>query len=155
MKSVNGVGTTKGLITIKVKIFDIEKEMDVYIIEKEDFEDFIIGIDMVKSFKLTQDEKLEITQKKDINIGKTDKRIKIDNTDHESNYNETKRYSVNFNEHIKEDEFKVKLDHLDNIKKIQIEKLIEQYKPIFAKDKYDIGTVRDYEARIDLIVEIL
>lgn len=64
MKSVNGVGTTKGLITIKVKIFDIEKEMDVYIIEKEDFEDFIIGIDMVKSFKLTQDEKLEITQKK-------------------------------------------------------------------------------------------
>ncbi|VVC31152.1 Ribonuclease H-like domain, partial [Cinara cedri] len=27
------------------------------------------------------------------------------------------------------------------------------YKAIFAKDKYDIGTVKDYEARIDLLVD--
>lgn len=31
--------------------------------------------------------------------------------------------------------------------------LIDKYKNIIAKDKYDIGTVKDYEARIDLIID--
>lgn len=145
MKSVNGVGPTKGLITIKIRIFDIEKEMDVYIVEEKNFQDFIIGLDMIKTFKLIQNEELQISQKKE-----SDLKIK---TDKMNNYNENKQYSVNFNEHIKEDEFKVMLDHLDNIKKIKIEKLIEEHNVIFAKDKYDIGTVADYEARIDLIVD--
>lgn len=145
LKSVNGVGPTRGLITIKIRIFDIEEEMDVYIVEEKNFQDFIIGLDMIKTFKLIQNEELQISQKKetDLNI-KTDKR---------NNYNENKQYSVNFNEHIKEEEFKVMLDHLDNIKKTKIEKLIEEHNSIFAKDKYDIGTVADYEARIDLIVD--
>lgn len=42
---------------------------------------------------------------------------------------------------------------MDNTKRIKIEKLIEKYKTIFAKDKYDIGTVSDYEARIDLTID--
>lgn len=145
MKSVNGVGPTKGLITIKIRILDIEKEMDVYIVEEKNFQDFIIGLDMIKTFKLIQNEELQILQKKE-----TDLKIK---TDKMNNYNENKQYSVNFNEHIKEDEFKVTLDHLDNIKKTKIEKLIEEHNSIFAKNKYDIGTVADYEARIDLTVD--
>lgn len=139
------MGPTKGLITIKIRILDIEKEMDVYIVEEENFQDFIIGLDMIKTFKPMQDEELEISQKKE-----TDLKLKIDEM---NDYDENKQYSVNFNEHIKEDEFKVILDHLDNIKKIKIEKLIEEHNSIFAKDKYDIGTVADYEARIDLIVD--
>ena len=51
MKTVNGENKTDGLITIKIKIFKIEEEMDVYII-KEDFGDFIIGLDMIKKFRL-------------------------------------------------------------------------------------------------------
>ncbi|CAB3223065.1 unnamed protein product [Arctia plantaginis] len=43
-------------------------------------------------------------------------------------------------------------DHLDNEKKIEMDKIIKEYKTIFAKDKYDIGTVRDYEAHIELLV---
>lgn len=43
---------TKGLITTKVKIFDIEEYIDVFIVEKEDFEDFLIGLDIIKKFKL-------------------------------------------------------------------------------------------------------
>lgn len=35
----------------------------------------------------------------------------------------------------------------------EIYELIDTYKAIFAKDKYDIGTVREYEARIDLLVD--
>jgi len=33
-----------------------------------------------------------------------------------------------------------------------INKLIKKYRAVFAKDKYDIGTVKEYEARIDLII---
>lgn len=102
LKSVNGVGTTKGLITIKVKIFDIEKEMDVYIIEEEDF---IIGLDMIKLFKLTENEKLEISQKKETDIINIGIKTEINNTDDENDNSKIKQYSVNFNEHIKENEF--------------------------------------------------
>lgn len=58
LRTVNSVGTTKGLITIKIKIFGTEKEMDVYIIEEENFQDFITGLDMIKNFKLKQNENL-------------------------------------------------------------------------------------------------
>jgi len=31
--------------------------------------------------------------------------------------------------------------------------LVNKYKQIFAKDKFDIGTVQEYEARIDLTID--
>jgi len=45
------------------------------------------------------------------------------------------------------------MNHIDLQKKAEINKLLEKYESIFAKDKYDIGTVNEYEARIDLLVE--
>ncbi|XP_069362102.1 putative autophagy-related protein 11 [Maniola hyperantus] len=146
MKTVNGVKKTDGLITIKIKILDLEEEVDVYIIENEDFDDFIVGLDMIKKFKLTQNEDLRIEQKKTTN--KIDMMSK-DNTNEDKNI---KAYAINFNEHIETQEFVSMTDHLDNEKKIEIEKIIKEYKTIFAKDKYDIGSVKDYEARIDLLV---
>lgn len=138
MRTVNGVKKTDGLITIKIKIFDLEEDVDVYVVENNDFVDFIIGLDMIKKFKLTQNEDLQIEQKNITNNEDKDKKV---NT-----------YSINFNEHIETEEFKVTIDHLDNEKKIKIEQIIEEYKTIFAKDKYDIGSVREYEAHIDLLV---
>jgi len=44
------------------------------------------------------------------------------------------------------------VNHLDFYQLSKIEKLIEKYKPVFAKYKYDVGTVRYYEAHIDLMV---
>ncbi len=35
---------------------------------------------------------------------------------------------------------------------MKIEELVEKYKTVFAKDQFDICTVKNYEARIDLIV---
>lgn len=64
LKTVNGVTHTKGLVTIKAKIFDMEEYIDVFITEKDDFEDFLIGLDIIKKFKLIQDENLQISQKK-------------------------------------------------------------------------------------------
>lgn len=63
--TINGVKITKGMITIKIKILDIEKEIDVYIIDEDNFEyEFLIGLDIIKQFRLIQDEDLKITQKK-------------------------------------------------------------------------------------------
>jgi hypothetical protein len=150
IKTVNGVKKTDGLVTIKIKIFDIEDEVDVFIVNREDFEDFLIGLDMIKKFKLTQDKELKILQEK---IDKTNESNKIKTDTAEKKKRNIEQYSVNFNEHVEEDEFQIKLEHLDKMKKKEIEKLIDEHKSVFAKDKYDVGTVKDYEARIDLIVD--
>ncbi|CAB3256939.1 unnamed protein product [Arctia plantaginis] len=114
MKTVNGEKKMDGLITIKIKIFDLEEEVDVYIVENEDFEDFIIGLNMIKKFRLTQNENLQIEQKKIIN--KID-RMSKDNRNEDKNI---KTYTVNFNEHIETEEFVSMIDHLDNEKKFEL-----------------------------------
>ncbi|KAK9886419.1 hypothetical protein WA026_016698 [Henosepilachna vigintioctopunctata] len=60
---------------------------------------------------------------------------------------------INFNEHVNKNEFITNLHHLDYNKKTQIQRLIDKYDNVFAKDKYDVGTVKEYEARIDLLVD--
>lgn len=52
-----------------------------------------------------------------------------------------------------EENFKIIVNHLEYEEKNEIEKFIEKYKTVFAKDRYDIGAVRNYEAHIDLLVE--
>lgn len=141
LRTVNGVTYTKGLIRIKVKIFDIEEYVDVFIVDKLDFEDFIIGLDMIKKFKLAQNEDLKILQK-------TKREINTMNA-----FEEIKEIKVNFNEHVSKNDFITNLHHLDDIRKTRIHNLIENYNTVFAKDKYDVGTVTDYEARIDLLVD--
>lgn len=132
LKTISGVSVTKGLTRIKLKIFNIEKKVDVFIVENENFHDFLIGLDIIKEFKLRQDENLIISQKQ---------------------LQKSNMIEINFNEHIIEKDFKIDLHHLDYKKKIKVEQLIEDYKTIFAKDKYDVGTLKDYEARIDLLVD--
>jgi len=73
LKSVNGVNHTNGLVRIKIKIFNIEKEVDIYVVERENFEDFIIGLDLIPMFKLRLNENLEVSQK----IGKEIEEPKI------------------------------------------------------------------------------
>lgn len=49
LKTINGVMKTNGLTNIK--IFEIEKNVDVYIIENKNFQcEFLIGLDMIKAF---------------------------------------------------------------------------------------------------------
>jgi len=63
LKTINGVMKTKGRITLKVKIYNVEKEMNIFIVDNENFNyDFLIGLDGIKEFKLIQNEDLKITQ---------------------------------------------------------------------------------------------
>lgn len=103
LKTVNGVTKTKGLITIKVKIFEIEEYIDVFIVERNDFEDFLIGLDIIKKLKLIQDENVQVSQKKEITI--------------ENESEVIKEFKVNFNEYVIEEEFISNLDYLDRVKK--------------------------------------
>ena len=145
------------MTTIKIKIFDIEENADVYIIDGEEFKyDFLIGLDIIKQFKLVQDEHLNITQKKkeviEEKINPINEDINRNNNSKEVKY-ETNGSLINFNEHIKEEDFRMSMGNLSVKQKSEIHRLIDTYKAIFAKDKYDIGTVKEYEARIDLIMD--
>lgn len=91
---------------------------------------------MIKEFKLIQDENLEISQKENGNIKEKNIRNK---------------YSINFNEHV--DDLKISVNHLDYQKKTEIDRVIKRYSEFFAKVRYNIGTVKDYEARIDLLID--
>lgn len=134
LSTINGVYKTDGLIKIKAKIMNIENDINVFIINNENFKhDFLVGLDCIKKFNLIQNEKLEVEQKNSDSMKVIEK------------------YKINFNEHVEENTFKVLTNHLNNDEKTIIMNLIDKYKNIFAKNKYDIGTVKDYGARIDLI----
>lgn len=60
---------------------------------------------------------------------------------------------INFNENFREEHFKIMINHLDCQQQAVIDNLILNNKSLFAKDKYDIGLVKDYEAHIDLSIE--
>lgn len=68
-------------------------------------------------------------------------------------YQEEKEHyqMTNFNEHINVDNFEVHLQHLDENNKTTIIKLINKYKVVFAKNKFDVGRVKHAEAQIKLI----
>lgn len=132
-------------------------------IDDENFDyDFLIGLDCIEQFHLTQNEKLQITQiidnlkkeKYDNKNGHENGTIIPDFTGIPSNETKSKNmFQINFNEHIDVSNFNIAINHLDIEEKTVIEELINKYKPLFAKDKYDIGTVQGYEAHIDLIID--
>lgn len=163
LKTINGVKKTKGMVTLKIKIYDIEKSMDIFIVDNKNFNyDFLIGLDCIKNFKLTQDEDLRIIQGNNEGMNKDApnnedierKKVKIpDVLGREPEDKHTSKQEVNFNEHINPEEFEISTNHLSSQQQLEIEELIDEHKSVFARDKYDIGTVKHYEAHIDLMAD--
>lgn len=75
------------------------------------------------------------------------------NRKEETGTRHTDQCEINFNEHTNTDEFEMIINHLDLYQQTEIDKLIEKYKQVFAKDKYEVGTVKHHEAHIDLMVD--
>lgn len=177
VRTINGVKRTLGIISLNIKIFDIEETANIFVIDKENFDyDFLIGLDCIKTFRLTQNENLEIIQKKMNLIERNTNESEMTTINKEiipdvsgkffkedthltsiyntaSNDNNINNCMINFNEHINFEDFSITINVLDFQKQAKIEQLIKKYKSIFAKDKYDIGAVKDYEARIDLTID--
>lgn len=159
LKTINGVKKSIGIVMLKIKIFQIEKNMKVFVIDEQNFDyDFLIGLDCIKSFQLIQNQNLEITQNLNKKIKQSNENIpgftgeKIENKKYFIDKNNDK-YMVNYNEHIEVTNFNISINHLDTQQQSKIDELISKYKSLFAKDKYDVGSVKGYEAHIDLLVD--
>ena len=129
------------------------RKKNLIVINSEYFNhDILIGLDCIKEFNLCQDENLKITQ---VNIQNKIERHLSNNEKIEDNkiLKRQKQLTVKFNEHFYEENFEIQVNHLNCQEKSEIDNLIEEYKDIFANDKYDVRTVQNYEAHIDLLVE--
>lgn len=64
IKGVAGIAKAEGTVTLKIKICSIESNFSFFIIKNKTFkEDLLLGLDLIKKFRLCQNENLKITQK--------------------------------------------------------------------------------------------
>lgn len=144
-KTVSGRKDFSGRLSAKMRIHKIEKTVEVFVVEDENFGyDILLGLDTIKNFSLKQDYDLKIYQKR--NLKNVEEKIENFETKVENQEN-----LVNFNEGIPVEQFKAKLDHLSKERKRSIENLINKYETVFAKNKFDVGQVKDHEAYVKLL----
>jgi len=168
IKTISGRGKTDGLITLNANILNITKKINAFIYKNDDFNyDMILGLDTIKRFGLTHDGNLNIQLQKEIksklhneNILKDkltvrDIIIKNNNKSKEKieRKNSSDQFQINFNEDINVNEFNIDIEHLSIDQRNRINTILNNYKSIFAKDKYDVGQVNNYEAFIDLQID--
>lgn len=114
---VSGKGEICGVVKLEIKIMNIREKVLVFVINDKKFHyGFLLGLDLIKTFRLCQNEKLEISQNilESLNSG-TDFCTTNNNSNSQLvdiNVNHIPR--VNFND----------LDHLEKDKKIAIENVI-------------------------------
>ena len=148
-KSIAGLGSTRGRAVLKLKIGEIEEHLNVHIVKSDRFTyDLLLGMDAVKRFKLIQDKELQIHQKVNGVTKKLTDRKVSENAEREP----LVKYA-NFNKLTNTEEFEVNLENLSPERKAVIQRLIDKHYSIFAKNKFDIGRMKNYEAQIKLLEE--
>ena len=146
-KSISGLSKdiSRGRAKIEMKIGDRQESIVVHVVKHDAFDyDLLLGLDAIKKFKLIQDDQLKLWQREE--TGRVRRLAEVSR----SGENGPVVRSVNFNEYISVKEYEANLDHLDKERKEKIKKLIDRHLSIFAKNKFDIGTVSDHEAQIRL-----
>ncbi len=139
---MSGGDSLIGSTVIKMRIMNIEKNVRMFIVNKNNFKyNILLGLDTIKDYSLSLDENLKLYQRYN------NKYIPCESENKDQSENEI---SINWNEFIPVEEFEVRTNHLDNIKKKIIFDLIDKYGSSFAKNRYDIGKVTKYEAHIKL-----
>lgn len=124
LKTISGEQFCKNRATLQLKIGEIEDTLNFFVVKNNSFDyDLLLGLDAIKKFRLIQDENLQIKQKL------------RDNVD-----------GVNDNELKKETD----LDHLECEKRLEIKTLLNKYNKCFASNKFDVGSIGNYEAEIRL-----
>lgn len=150
IKTISGGGKTKGLITLDAELLHKKIKINAFIFENENFEyDLILGLDSIQKFGLTHDENLNIQIKKTKNFKRSEDTLE----DKHNVSMEEKEYAVNFNEGIDIMKFDIDTECLNTNQREQINILLDSYSEIFAKNKFDTGKVKKYEACIDLQVD--
>jgi len=141
--TTNGQGSILGITMQTLQINEISTRVPLYVIHKPpNFKyDFIIGLDLIPTFKLLLDHNLEISQNNvTLNI-EAGNEISI-------NSNEI------WNDYMSYDLFLSKTKHLDHEKQTVIRNLIMKNNQAFAKSAFDVGNVNKYECSINLNEDI-
>lgn len=124
-RTINGVTYVDGTTKITLKIFEVEKKVNVFVTKNINFKyNLLIGLDVISGFGLRQNEKLQIDQKISENQkdGKENQIINL------------LEYQYHKDRHINS----------------KLHNILSSNKNIFARNKYDIGSVKGYEAHIRL-----
>ena len=142
-KTMGGLNFTHGRARLRLKIGNIQDTINFFVVKKNDFSyDLLLGLDAIQKFKLIQDENLQIFQ----NINGEKKLVKSYKKNSEQN-----SFKTTHNELFFIEEFKTNLNHLNTNQRIGIQNILKKYQDIFAKHKFDVGIVRDYQADIRLL----
>jgi hypothetical protein len=151
-----------GTAIVKMRIFEMEKKLRVFVVKKQSFKyNMLLGLDAIYEFALEQNYLGEISQAKITNNKVEEAAIVEIIIDNKTNgvghtYDGSQKregngeISINWNEAIPIEEFEMKIEHLDKEKKKVIFELVDEYDSVFAKNQFDIGTVKDHEACITL-----
>lgn len=144
-RTLSGVNFTQGRATLKMKINKIEDTMEVYVVRNSRFSyDLLLGLDAIRKFKLIQDENLNVFQRIQEN------RIEKITDEKELPPNENRGRILNFNEYAGIDQIEPSLGYLTPVRKLKILELIRRHESVIARHKFDVGSVRNHEARIRL-----
>ena len=146
-KTLSGINFTRSRAKLHMKINKIEEIMDVFVVRNNNFSyDLLLGLDAIKKFRIIQNEDLHIFQR----VSKDRKEnIRVAHHQVEAKEDQGPQKS-NMNEYIKVDQYESSLDHLTGSQKKLIIDVIKKHESVFAKDKFDVGTVRNHEAQIRL-----
>jgi hypothetical protein len=144
---MSGTSSFIGTATMKITIFNMTKLIQVYVCDdKSRNHNILLGLDTIYSFRLKQDENLQISY-----APLSEKSSKeLTRCSKPENINFENEYLVNWNEALPIEQFDAKVEHLDAPQRKIIYDLIDEYDSLFAKNNYDVGTVSNHEAKITL-----
>lgn len=136
-----------GLVKIKLKIFSLEHEVWFFVVNNSHHQ-IILGLDLIKKFRLCQDHNLQISQfTEDISVPTFNT---IPTRSQPTSELTSEQIQLNWNEYMPIEKFNADAQHLDKEKRDKIYDLIDEFKSLFAKDKYDVGTFNKQQAHITL-----
>lgn len=143
--TMSGEDRLIGITIINLKILDITKRVVIYVLNSNFCKfDYILGLDLIPSFNLSLNDSLTILQ--NVNVKPKPASITLSTI----STNSSKNFQINWNESIPVELFETKVSHLDSEKRSIIKNFIEKHSSLFAKDAFDIGSVKNYKAHISL-----
>lgn len=126
-------GSIIGITALQIKIMNVMKTVILFVIDPQHFHfDFIIGTDCISLFRLNLDHKLNVSQSEPIS------------------FNVTSLENNLWNDYFTHELFDNKIKHLDGSHRLAISDFIIRNHKVFARDKFDVGNVRNYSCSINL-----
>lgn len=136
LSTVSGTKMINFKTIISIKIGKVQKDVEVIVYDDKNFSfDLILGLDVIKTFKLCQDENLNIFQLDE----ETNRIHRINETKNEESKNICNTISSSCLSKF--------LDHLSFENRIQLEKNLLNFANVFTNDKFDTGTVKTMRRR--------